>query len=141
MAKADDQAPPDGEPLPDVADPPFLLSHDEECTPEGPCISFYALTGQLVPSTLKLADTVNGHEVIVLIDGGSTNNFIQSQLAAHLHLTVQPTANIRVTVGNGETLSCGGECTGVALMIGGVAFTVDLLLFPIYGADLVLGVQ
>lgn len=48
---------------------------------------------------------------------------------------------MRVTVGNGEALSCGGECTGVSLMMAGVVFTVDLILLPIYGVDLVLGVQ
>lgn len=97
--------------------------------------------GKLVPSTLKLAGTINGQEVVVLVDGGSTNNFIQSRLAAHLHLTVQPSSHMKVTVGNGGALSCGGECTGVVLMMGGATFTVDLLLLPIYDADLVLGVQ
>lgn len=49
-----------------------------------PQISFHALTGQLVPSTLKLSGTLNGHSVIILVDGGSTNNFIQTRLAHHL---------------------------------------------------------
>lgn len=46
---------------------------------------------------------------------------------------------MRVTVGNGEALSCGSECTGVSLMMGGVVFTVDLIILPIYDVDLVLG--
>lgn len=41
-----------------------------------PCISFHALMEQLVPSTLKLAVPINRHKITVLIDGGSTNNFI-----------------------------------------------------------------
>lgn len=44
--------------------------------PDTPGISFHALTGQVVPSTLKIAGHVQGKEVIVLVDGGSTNNFV-----------------------------------------------------------------
>ncbi|KAH7676680.1 Acid proteases protein [Dioscorea alata] len=79
-----------------------------------PCISFNALMGQIVPSTLKLAGSINGKEIIVLVDGGSTNNFIQSRLATHLNLVLQPSSHLRVTVGNGDALTCGGECPGPA---------------------------
>lgn len=95
--------------------------------------------GKLVPWTLKIASSINGKEVVVLVDGGSTNNFIQSRLAAHLNLTIQPSAYLRVTVGNGEAVSCGGECVEVPLKMGDEIFAVDLILLPIYGADLVLG--
>lgn len=78
---------------------------------------------------------------MVLIDGGSTNNFIQGRLAEHLSLTVQPSPHLRVTVGNGESVGCGGQSRQVSLKLGAADFTVDLLLLPIYGADLVLGVQ
>lgn len=95
----------------------------------------------MVPSTLKLSGSINGKEVIVLVDGGSMNNFIQSRLETHLNLVVQPLAHMRVTVGNGDALSYGGECSAVKLKLGDAIFTVDLILLPIYGADLVLGVQ
>lgn len=60
---------------------PFKVMSDETL-----CISFHALTGQVVPSTLKLARTINGRPVVTLIDSGSTNSFIQ-KLAKHLTLT------------------------------------------------------
>lgn len=41
-----------------------------------PCMSFHALNGFLVPSILKIAGHIYGNEVMVLIDSGSTNNFI-----------------------------------------------------------------
>ncbi|XP_039121357.1 uncharacterized protein LOC120258078 [Dioscorea cayenensis subsp. rotundata] len=141
LVDAEDPPPADVEPAPDESTPLPTTPEEEMVIPEEPSISFHALMGQLVPSTLKLAGTINGHNVVVLVDGGSTNNFIQSRLAAHLHLPIQASAHMRVTVGNGDALSCGGECIGVPLMIGGATFNVDLLLLPIYGADLVLGVQ
>lgn len=106
-----------------------------------PNILFHALIGQLVPSTLKLAAKINGHPVTLLIDGGSTNNFIHDQLASHLGLTIQPSQHLRVTVGNGESMTCAGLCSQVPLHVDQSTFLVDLLLLPIYGADIVLGVQ
>lgn len=96
--------------------------------------------GQIIPSTLKLAGSINGQAVMVLIDGGSTNNFIQSRLADQLQLVVQPSSHLRVTVSNGDALTCGGECSGVPLKIGKALFTVDVILLPIYSADVVLSV-
>lgn len=37
-------------------------------------------------STLKLSCSVNMHKVVVVLNGGSTNNFIQTRLATHLAL-------------------------------------------------------
>lgn len=116
----------------------------EDPVPNGeasPIISLHALTRQLIPSSLKLAGTINSQEVVVLIDGDSTNNFIQSRLAGHLGLTVLLSPHIRVTAGNGESVGSGGQCRQVRLKLGAADFTVDLLLLPIYGTDLVLGVQ
>lgn len=61
----------------------------------------YALTGFVVPSILKLSESINGQQVMVLIDDGSTNNFIQTHLAQHLSLTIHSSLHLRVTVGNG----------------------------------------
>lgn len=44
-------------------------------------------------------------------------------------------------VGNGNFVSCGGACRQVSLQFGEATFSVDMLLLPIYGADLVLAVQ
>lgn len=106
-----------------------------------PCISFHALNGYMVPSTLKIAGKIYGKELVVLIDSGSTNNFIQTRWANHLKLPVQPSSHLRVTVGNGEVLNCGGECQQVPLHLGDMVFPVDLLLLPVFGADIVLGVH
>lgn len=48
----------------------------EGASDPAPCISFHALIGQMAPSTLNLVRSINGHQVVILIDGGSINNFI-----------------------------------------------------------------
>ena len=132
--EVEDPEPPDDNVEPE---PPDLAVVEEGI----PCISFHALNGYRVPSTLKIAGKIYGKELVVLIDSGSTNNFIQTRWAKHLKLPVQPSSHLRVTVGNGEVLSCGGECQQVPLLLGDNVFSVDLLLLSVFGADIVLGVH
>lgn len=40
-------------------------------------ISLNSLAGHVAPETLRLVGTISDHRVIILIDGGSTHNFIQ----------------------------------------------------------------
>lgn len=74
-----------------------------------PYISIHALNGFLFPSTLKITGKIHGKEVMVLIDSGSTNNFIQNRWANHLNLSLQPSSHLHVMVRNGEVLTCGSR--------------------------------
>ena len=75
------------------------------------------------------------------MDKGSTHNFIQTRIAQNLGLPIQPSPHLNVTVGNGDSLRCMGLCSQVPLHLAQTYFLVDFYLLPIYGADLVLGVQ
>lgn len=104
-------------------------------------ISFHALSGHLALETLRVPGSVNGHKITVLIDGGSTHNFIQDTVARFLNLKVQPTLPLQVMVGNGSQINCCQFCEGVAVIMQGHKFIVDLYVMPLAGADLVFGVQ
>ncbi|CAM8968817.1 unnamed protein product [Rhodiola kirilowii] len=108
---------------------------------DNPSISLHALEGHFVPTTLRLEASIYGKPIVVLVDGGSTHNFMQTRIARFLQLPVEPSQHMQVTVGNGDSLHCEGACNGVPLSMGGQSFEVSLHLLPIYGADLVLGVQ
>lgn len=41
-------------------------------------ISFHALSGHLAPETLHLMGRISNQNVVILIDGGSTHNFVQA---------------------------------------------------------------
>lgn len=43
-------------------------------------ISLHSLLGHLAPETLRLLGHVANHQVVILVDGGSTHNFIQEPL-------------------------------------------------------------
>ncbi|XP_058782994.1 uncharacterized protein LOC131657638 [Vicia villosa] len=104
-------------------------------------ISYHALVGHSVPQTLRVMGRIGKQQVSVLIDGGSTNNFIQDRLVKQLGLELQPTDAFNVLVGNGEELPCGYLCRQLPILLGPNEFFVDFFVLPISGAELVLGVQ
>ena len=62
-------------------------------------------------------------------------------MAHHLGLPVQPSPHLNVIVGNGDSLQCAGLCSQIPIQLALITFNLDLYLLPIYGVDLVFGVQ
>lgn len=52
-------------------------------------LSLHALSGHPVSATLRVKGNIWGHEVVILVDGGSTHNFVHDLLAHFLHLATQ----------------------------------------------------
>ncbi|KAJ0008397.1 hypothetical protein Pint_29444 [Pistacia integerrima] len=114
------------------------MSSDEH---ELAAISLHALFGQQSLSTIRLHSNLLGHPVEVLVDGGSTHNFLQERVALHLGIPITASPNTTVMIGNGKTLHCSGVCADVELILDGHKFLLDLFVLPIKGANLVLGTQ
>ncbi|KAH9783665.1 hypothetical protein KPL71_009410 [Citrus sinensis] len=74
-----------------------------------PKITFYALTGGVAPQTMRVMAMIESYEIIVLIDNGSTHNFISTRLANLLLLPIKLTAAFSVRVANREKLTCQGK--------------------------------
>jgi hypothetical protein len=55
-----------------------------------PTISCHALAGISTPQTLKIEGYIKNKKVIVLIDSGSTHNFIHCKLAKALNCFIYP---------------------------------------------------
>ena len=79
--------------------------------------SLNALAGQINPHSLCLISEVGSHSFQVLIDSGSTNNFIKPIVAECLVLPIQPTTYFRVYISNWDFLVCKYFCTQVALTL------------------------
>ncbi|KAL5565238.1 hypothetical protein UlMin_028402 [Ulmus minor] len=111
---------------------------DDQHDPE---ISFHALTGWTSPRTMRVAATIGSQTVMVLIDSGSTHNFLSEKVARLLRLSVVPTNSFAVRVANGERLICQGRFDEVQVNLQGIIFSLTLYSLPLAGLDMVLGIQ
>nr|GLL22224.1 uncharacterized protein LOC112097934 [Ipomoea trifida] len=107
----------------------------------GDCSSLNSMAGPGTPRSLRLTGSIHNASLQVLIDGGSTHNFIQPQLAERLNIPIQAIPPFRVYIGNGDSLQCSHSCPDVPLSLQGHMFSVTLFILPIKGPDIVLGVQ
>jgi predicted aspartyl protease len=78
---------------------------------------------------------------MVLIDSGSTHNFISNRLASMLILLVIPTESFHVRVVNEKGLTCQGHYDKVRVELQGTEFYLTLFSLTLTGLDLVLGVE
>ncbi|GAV79456.1 hypothetical protein CFOL_v3_22921, partial [Cephalotus follicularis] len=78
----------------------------EEEMEEIPEVILQALVGQVNHQTLRLISHFKAYKLQVLIDEGSTHNFMQVTVTKRLHLRILPTKLFKVLVGNGQFLTC-----------------------------------
>ncbi|VFQ77461.1 unnamed protein product [Cuscuta campestris] len=97
----------------------------DELVVEADISSLNNFMGLTAPRSLRLPGRIGSKEVRVLIDGGSTHNFIHPEVVTRLQLP----------------MPCTAQCLAVQLFLQDTAFVVDLYILSIHGQDLVLGVQ
>ena len=109
----------DDEPVPDAGSNPKLPPEPPELFSESPPaqLSLHALSGHSAPETLRMKDTINDLHVSILIDGGSTHNFLHHRVVTALKLPTQDIVPLRVTVGNGDEIRCQQRCGNVTVQI------------------------
>lgn len=111
---------------------------EEELIPE---ISLNAFLGQRSVKSLSMKGSINGHTIQVLIDTGSTNNFISHCMSSFMALPTSPTQPFKVRVGSDAYLHCHQIFHEVTLLVQSHIFNLDLFVLDIEGADVVLGIQ
>ena len=110
----------------------------DEVLPE---ISLHAIIGSLHPKTMKVLGWIGGQKVVVLIDSGSTHNFVDTLICKIAHLLVQKDQRIRVRVANWELVVNEGNCLKVLVQLSGFSFLTDTHLISLAGCNMVLGIQ
>nr|GFA31209.1 retrotransposon-related protein [Tanacetum cinerariifolium] len=91
--------------------------------------------------SLQLYGTIGTSDVHVLIDYGSTYNFVQPSVVEQMQLPITTTKPFEASIDSGETLLCENICSHITIRIQGLAMEVDLYVLPINGHDIVLGIQ
>nr|KYP49955.1 hypothetical protein KK1_028266 [Cajanus cajan] len=104
-----------------------------------PYLSFNALKGSTRIGTMRFKGVINGLPVQILLDSGSSDNFLQPRIVVYLKLPVEPIHNFNVMVGNGSALVVEGLIKRLEVTIQNHAIQLPAYLLPRSGADLVLG--
>ncbi|XP_014522563.1 uncharacterized protein LOC106779047 [Vigna radiata var. radiata] len=102
-------------------------------------LSLNALKGRMRVGTIHFMAYINTLPVSVLIDGGSSDNFLQPRIAKFLKLPVEPAPFFKVMVGNGNYMTAEGIIRDLKVQAQGNIFHLPVFLLPISGADLILG--
>jgi hypothetical protein len=110
----------------------------EELTPT---ISCNALARIITPQTFKIEGYIKRKKVIVVIDSGSTHNFIDYKLAKDLNCFVYPTPEFKVVIADGGTINCSGKCNNINLTMGEYVMNSPMVAIPMGVSDVVLGIQ
>lgn len=104
-------------------------------------ISVQAIDGVAAFQTMRLTGHHGKKELQLLLDSGSTHNFIDSSKALKLDCKVENTPAMWVKVTNGSQLKSNKMIKGFNWRMQEVEFEADVLLLPLGGSDLVLGIQ
>ena len=96
-------------------------------------ITLYALLGSPSPGTMRVWGRINNQEMIILIDSGSTHNFLDVSMWMSLLLPLSTADYFEVKVANGATLRTKGACHEVPLKIQGTNFLLDLNVLVLGG--------
>ena len=78
-------------------------------------ITLYALLGSPSPGTMRVWGRINHQDVLILIDSGSTHNFLDVSSWSSLKLPLSTQESFTVKVANGEVLRTQGACHEVNL--------------------------
>ena len=77
----------------------------------------------------------------ILIDFGSTHNFIDPQIAKQADSFVHSCSIFKFMVANGSTLPYKGKCCNVCISIGYYNLRSNMFVMPLGGCDVILGTQ
>ena len=104
-------------------------------------ITLYALLGCPSPGTMRVLVRINHQELVILIDTGSTHNFLDTSIWMLLKLPMSIKDSFEVKIANGTMVKTKGACHVVNLKIQGQEFIMDLNVLSLGGCDVVLKTQ
>ncbi|RWW36239.1 hypothetical protein BHE74_00058751 [Ensete ventricosum] len=134
------------EPVEDEDSEPYEegLEPKEEATEEEPQPADYAvhaLASYSNPQTMKVRGLLKQQPIIILIDMGSTNNFLNSKVATHLALQIEGCNKFDVKVTDSRILNCDQRCPRVKLLLQDQEVVADFFLLPIDDYEAVLRIE
>jgi len=104
-------------------------------------ISLNAIVGSPSLKTMRIIGFLRYQRVTVLIDSGSTHNFVDVELVSLLGLQLVQHKGVEVRVANGQIVPSPGKCQAVTLKLQDFSFSAEFFVLPLASCQVVLGVQ
>ncbi|PNX92889.1 Ty3/gypsy retrotransposon protein [Trifolium pratense] len=123
----------------EMTQPPDITTNSHDTNPPEHHLSLNAMKGTSNMGVLRFEGSIEHIRVQILIDGGSSDNFLQPRIAKFLRLPIEPGPQFNVLVGNGEVMTAEGVIQKLPLEIQGHMLEVPVFLLPVAGADVILG--
>ncbi|RRT51690.1 hypothetical protein B296_00018495 [Ensete ventricosum] len=90
---------------------------------------------------MKVGGLLKHQPITVLIDTGSTNNFMNSKVATRMALHIKVCIKFDVKVVDSQILKCDQRCTQVKLLLQDQEIIVDFFLLPLDDYETLLGIE
>jgi hypothetical protein len=126
-------------PLVSESTEPTDISPPSDPTKVEPVIYLNSLTGFSAPQTLKLIGYIKHRKFIIIVDSGSTHNFIHHRISQETNCYIRVVNNFQIMIANGGSMKCGGHCENVCLQIGDYHLKYHMFSIDMGVCDIVLG--
>lgn len=81
------------------------------------------------PKTMRFLGHTYGRTVVILVDTGSTHNFMDPSVIQRAHVPSNSTGGLSVKVANGQAVHSERSCPAIPLHMQGNLYTIDFLHF------------
>ncbi|GKC81123.1 glycoside hydrolase, catalytic domain-containing protein, partial [Tanacetum coccineum] len=119
----------------------YLEEDNIEVSQEMPLISLHAMNRVQNYKTLRVKGTVGKHTIHILVDCGSTYNFVDVVLAKKLGCHIRSICPLVYHYRDGYEVAKNSECKQFKWQLQGVNFCFDVMLLPLVGCEMILGIQ
>lgn len=104
-------------------------------------LSVHAVAGTEAPSCLQIHGWLQGQEVLMLVDSGSSASFVSQHLLPILQGVQDMPRTIKVYVANGAELQCTQEVLNCQWYTQGQTFSTNFKVLPLGSYDVILGMD
>jgi len=104
-------------------------------------MSASATSGNASVRSMQFTGSIEGHDILILVDSGSSHSFIDSSVAAQLLGVCAMPSTISVQVANGSSVPCSQEIPMAVWTVQGYEFHSNLKVLPLGSYDMILGMD
>ena len=97
--------------------------------------------GTTTKRTMRLLGHIGKAQILILVDSGTSGNFISNRMVEELQLPVQALQAVHVTVANGEQLVSQAGLSGLQWGVQDSKFTTPVRFLPLKCYDMILGME